>query len=265
MVLALLGAYQQDGSRGLQRQLRQRFGLVRRAQNKLAMGRTIRSIYGVRLACNFDDFTFRCYVNAAYGYFLWDRISTIDHPFVFLDIGANQGLYTLCAAANPHNVHSYAFEPSQDTFRFLTRNIDLNRASDKCTPLMLAVADRSGQAQLRVKTNHSGGATLADSNPVAQQGSRAIQVDTVDHQGLGALVADRETPIVVKVDVEGFEPVVLGELMKSRLAPRISEILYEVDEDWVDPTVLTELLKAHGFTRFEKQGRKTHYDVRATR
>ncbi|WP_299355624.1 FkbM family methyltransferase [uncultured Shimia sp.] len=265
MVSALFRTYRREGARGVRWHVRKQFGLRRRLQSNLKIGRTITTVYGIRLACNFDDFTFRHYVNGVYGYFLWDHISSIKHPFVFLDIGANQGLYTLCAARNPNNLHSYAFEPSEKTFGYLVQNITLNRAQSKCTPLALAIADSTGTAALRMKSNHSGGATLAQKNPTTLEGDETLNVETIDHSGLDELVEDRETPIMVKVDVEGFEPVVLSELMKSELAPRISEMFYEVNEHWIDPDQLVRLLQANGFKHFKKLGGKTQYDVLASR
>ena len=64
----------------------------------------IYSAYGIPLAMNSGDKTFEFYVSGAYGKYYWERLSNIKEQFVFLDIGANQGLYTVCAAHNPLNL-----------------------------------------------------------------------------------------------------------------------------------------------------------------
>ena len=56
--------------------------------------KVIKSKYGVLLSMNYGDRTFEFYVAGSYGYFYWDRLTNIQSEFLFLDIGANQGLYT---------------------------------------------------------------------------------------------------------------------------------------------------------------------------
>jgi hypothetical protein len=72
-------------------------------------------------------------------------------------------------------------------------------------------------------------------------------------------------PIIVKVDVEGYEHVVLAELMRSVHAPRITAVFYEVDTRWSDAEGLRAVLAAAGFTSFTRYGRMRHHDVMATR
>ena len=62
---------------------------------------SVKSSYGLVFASNFPDLTFQFYIKATYGYFYWNRLKSIDHPFVFLDIGANQGLYAIGDLTGP--------------------------------------------------------------------------------------------------------------------------------------------------------------------
>src|SRR5688572_9009381 len=68
------------------------------------------SVYGVKLAPNFRDKTFRYCLYGTYGRHISDYLEAIDQPFVFLDIGANQGLFTLIAGRNPNCRHAVALE-----------------------------------------------------------------------------------------------------------------------------------------------------------
>lgn len=223
----------------------------------------ITSNYGVRLAANYGDATFRYYAKASYGFFYWNRISAIARPFVFLDIGANQGLYTLCAAQNPQCRHAYAFEPVPAVAALLAQNLALNGVEARATLVRKAVSDSCAQVPIVLSAQHTGGATIAQGN-AGDARARTEMIETIDAAALEALVADEGLPIVVKIDVEGHEEVVIAELLKCRFAPRISEIFYEVDEAWVDPARIRARLEEAGFgcTRI---GRKAHYDVLAER
>jgi len=57
-----------------------------------------KSWYGPAFRSNINDTTFRFYITGSYGRLYWDELQRISESFVFLDIGANQGLYTLGAS-----------------------------------------------------------------------------------------------------------------------------------------------------------------------
>lgn len=70
---------------------------------------------------------------------------------------------------------------------------------------------------------------------------------------------------MVKIDVEGFEPIVIDQLLRTAFADRISEIFLEIDEDWVRADAIRRRLGEAGFTAFEKIGSSPHYDLLALR
>ena len=61
----------------------------------------VRSAYGVLMVPNWQDTTFRYCIFGTYGRDLADLLLEQREAFVFVDIGANQGLYSLIAAQNP--------------------------------------------------------------------------------------------------------------------------------------------------------------------
>jgi FkbM family methyltransferase len=220
------------------------------------------SVYGVRMSPNFGDRTFRYCLYGTYGRHISDCIEAIDRPFVFLDIGANQGLFTLIAGRNPHCRHAVALEPIARTFGLLTRNIELNGLTDQVTALRAALSERSGTGEIRIKPNHSGAASM--------NGHRLSKMETSERIALiDAAALTRALPsngeIVVKIDVEGHEEVVLEQLLNSSFVGRISTVFYEKDERWADPERTRALLEQAGFSRFRKFGIGRHYDMLATR
>ncbi|WP_343344135.1 FkbM family methyltransferase [Sphingomicrobium sp. XHP0239] len=219
------------------------------------------SSYGVALRTDFADKTF-CYCHyGTYGRYLSDYLQSIETDFAFVDIGANQGLYSLVAANNSGCRQMIAFEPVQRTFDILSSNIALNGAADKAVLLRAAFSTISGETTIYTRAGHSGASTLGTHLGKGGQGER---ISTIDATGLEQYL-DPALDVVIKIDVEGHEAVVVDELMGSPFVNRITAIFYEMDERYADAASVYEALRDQGFRHFQKFGVGRHYDVLATR
>ncbi len=253
-----------EGMSGVWRRSSRRVNrLLAKAARRLDLD-TVPSAYGCRLAANWPDTTFTFYVDGSYGYFLSDRLTQRQRPFLFLDVGANQGLYSMIAARNPACRGVWAFEPVAATRALLRRNIALNRGAEKISVIPAAISATDGPLDILVRAGHSGGARI-DRAPDEPAGFVPERIEAISRKGLDTLPFGAEGDIIVKIDVEGHEDTVLRELLASRHAARITEIFYECDEDWLDARAVTDQLRRAGFTRFEKIGNGVHYDVLAQR
>lgn len=221
-----------------------------------------RSRYGVRMTGNWSDRTFRYCIFGTYGEDLANLLRSRSRPFQFIDIGANQGLYSLIAGQNPNCSAIVAFEPVPVTFDLLSRNIAINNLESRARLYQLAISAEPGQAQIRLDDSHSGTASLSEKSAAGT--GHAISIDTVDASLLDAILTNH-FPALVKIDVEGLEEIVIIELLKTSFSSSIEGIFYEVDERWSDPDKMTALLRRAGFNRFTKIGRGHHYDVFAER
>lgn len=221
-----------------------------------------RSRYGVLMRANWRDRTFLYCHHAIYGRALADLLDRADTPFCFLDVGANQGLYSLIAARNPACVGAIALEPVPATFAILNENAAANDLATRITGVDAALSDRPGTATISIDSHHSGTASLE--HRATREAAATLTVRVIDHQALDMLIP-HAVPLIVKVDVEGHEPVVIAELLKSRHAGAIRHLFYEVDTRWTDPAGLEGLLRAHGFTAFRRFGVGRHYDMLASR
>lgn len=114
---------------------------------------------------------------------------------VFVDVGANVGVYTLLAASLT-DVKVYAFEPVARTYERLAANVKRNRLSDRVTASRTAVGAIDGVVTV---TN-----TLGPMNRVAGPGEESESVAIVRLDGI---VTD--PPALIKIDVEGYELSVL--------------------------------------------------------
>ena len=221
----------------------------------------VRSSYGVLMVPNWQDTTFRYCIFGTYGRDLADLLLEQQEPFVFVDIGANQGLYSLIAAQNPNCHQIIAFEPVPATHDRLAANVALNGGAGRTVLHRLAISDSVGQVEISVAEGHTGTATLAGR---AGQSGGGVVIETIDAPLVDPLLAG-EHPMFVKIDVEGLEAVVIAELAKTASFARVQAIFYEVDDRWASAREIEARLRAAGFTRFAKYGRGHHYDVLATR
>lgn len=117
----------------------------------------------------------------------------------FVDVGANEGYYSIIAARNGARV--LAVEPQQRLLRVIQTNVELNRLTS-VQVINCAVSDRSGFAEIylasSVNTGSSGFVrTTAYNLPKAR-----VRVATLE-----SLLNDAgfATVDVMKMDIEGFE------------------------------------------------------------
>ena len=222
----------------------------------------VRSAYGVLMVPNWQDTTFRYCIFGTYGRDLADLLLEQREDFVFVDIGANQGLYSLIAAQNPRCRQIIAFEPVPTTHARLAANVALNGGAPRTVLHLLAIADSAGEVTINVAPDHTGTATLAGRENGSAEGG--VTIETIDAPLVDPLLAG-DLPMFVKIDVEGLEAVVIAELAKTEAFARVQAIFYEVDDRWASAGEIEALLRAAGFTSFAKYGRGHHYDVLASR
>jgi FkbM family methyltransferase len=151
---------------------------------------------------------------------------------VFLDVGANIGIYTLAmarAAGPSGSVHS--FEPNPANFERLGRHVLQNGLGNVCLN-QVAVGSAEGHAELNTPTReNSGAASLLATNMPERFEARPIDVQVVS---LNAYCAQRalNRVDVIKIDCQGYELHVLegASRVLERFRPRI---LIEYDVDWL--------------------------------
>jgi FkbM family methyltransferase len=117
---------------------------------------------------------------------------------VFFDVGANVGSYTLLAAGIK-KARCFAFEPVPLTFNLLNENIILNKLNERVTCIQAAVGATAGHiffTQDRDVMNH----VVSAESPYTNK-TKVTVVKLDDYSA--------EQPILLKVDVEGYETEVL--------------------------------------------------------
>ncbi len=242
-------------------------GIIRRIQFKFKIGNIVKSAYGIRLISNFYDETFKMYAYGSYGNFYSERLKNEKNKFLFIDIGANQGLYSIIAAKNKKNIRSYAFEPVKKTYNLLRENIKINNINNKCLPLNLAISSNEKRSRMKVFTSHCGKSSLLTSINIkkSEKNVKYQRVKCINFKKLNKIIKEKSYPILIKIDVEGHEAVVINQIIKSKLVSNLREIFFEVHEKKINVKKTLRLLKKYGFINCKKIGIGNHYDMLASR
>jgi FkbM family methyltransferase len=148
---------------------------------------------------------------------------------VILDVGANLGWNgVLFDRATPPGVHIYCFEPDPVNFEILSSNIALN-GCEKVTCEAIGASAQDGTATLYVYPDKNTGKHSMVQNP--KGAALEVPVRRLDsylqEKGIAPLAVK-----LIKIDVEGYEPVALkgmesilaaGPVVMSELVPRYME------------------------------------------
>lgn len=129
---------------------------------------------------------------------------------VFIDVGANFGVYTLIASklvGEPGRV--FAFEPTAQSFAILRQNIALNHFSN-VRAFQVALAETRGKAWLYHGWDPVGNSLGVD--PLCGDKGEVVQIEALDNL-LEENGVDRVDAI--KIDVEGAEELVLRGAIRS--------------------------------------------------
>jgi len=143
----------------------------------------------------------------------------------FIDIGANVGSYTILASAHV-GVKTVSIEPVPATFTHLINNININGIHEKVNMLNIALGSEEGTVRFTKNMgamNHV--ATDADTDFIV------VPVSTLDN-----VLRDKNisgnwiNPIVMKIDVEGFETEVLNGASETLLDNNLKAIIIELND-----------------------------------
>jgi FkbM family methyltransferase len=169
-------------------------------------------------------------------------IKTNDH---LADVGANMGFYSVWMSkfvSTLGKIHS--FEPDQDNYRRLIKNVELNNLQNIVLPNNIAVSDYDGKLKFTVG--------LDGENHIALNSKQdTIQVDSLS---LDAYAKQHHIShfAYVKIDVEGFEYNVLRGADQLLTGKRIHIIQLEINQSvmnsGIDINDLLNLLEKYDYT-----------------
>jgi FkbM family methyltransferase len=151
-------------------------------------------------------FTPKMYEPAELAELARDIAQARGRPFVFVDIGANVGLFSLFVAAKAPNARIVAVEPEPGNMARLTFNVGANDALP-IRPLALALGDAEGEIAIALNARDRGGTRARQLTDANADGLVRVPCKPL----LTVLRAEGVTQIdALKIDVEGMEDMVLA-------------------------------------------------------
>lgn len=151
-------------------------------------------------------------------------INEIENNDVVYDIGANTGLYTLFAAKASSDGTVVAFEPYPPNLNLLRQDITENRLQN-VEVIDVALSDSTGTVEFNQPSEVDVG--YGSSSIELGDSDATISVPTSTGDQL-VTNGDIPSPNVIKVDVEGSEPLVLEGLSKILSNPDCRTVFCEV-------------------------------------
>jgi FkbM family methyltransferase len=157
---------------------------------------------------------------------------------VMFDIGANIGLYTILAGAVV-GAKCFAFEPIPDTFKHLIDNVNINGIYEKVKCYNIGIADKNDILKFTSNLD-TGNHVVFNKNCY-----RDTNIIDVPVKKLDGLIPECD-PLLIKIDVEGFELQVLKGAEKTLR----SESLLAVIMETFGKSDLDKYMSKYGFKPF---------------
>jgi FkbM family methyltransferase len=160
---------------------------------------------------------------------------------LFVDVGANVGTFSLLAAGIAE-AQTIAIEPSGNAFEWLEKNKQLNNLDDRIETHRVALGSQSGSALLSFESG--------------QQNHILATNETATHEGILIKTLDEilrgRRPILLKIDVEGYEQAVLEGATETLQNPDLQAIIIETmghsARYGFSETKVDQILRGYGFT-----------------
>jgi FkbM family methyltransferase len=179
---------------------------------------------------------------------LADAVKRKGGAFIFVDVGANVGLYSLYLASCG-DVRTLAIEPQPGIVERLRFHVTAN-PSVKVDVRPVAVSDRDGKATLVLDPGDSGGTHLEKPEGRLEAGERV----SVPSRPLLAVLSEAGITAVdaLKIDVEGAEDIVLGPFLRDAPQALLPRLILVEDTRGMWGIDLFALLAGRGYTELQR-------------
>jgi FkbM family methyltransferase len=163
---------------------------------------------------------------------------------LFVDVGANVGSYTVLAAAGV-GADCISFEPDPEAFEWLRRNLDLNAIGARVQARQEALGGKVDQIAFSLGRDTVNHVVPGDSS---EERTQLVSMVTLD-DALG-----QRNPVMIKVDVEGFETEVVSGAGRALAHPDLCCVLMELagmgQRYGFDEAHVRKLMERQGFGEY---------------
>lgn len=184
--------------------------------------------------------------------------------FIFWDIGANIGLYSVYnAIKNKHSI-SIAFEPSTANLRILSRNISMNNLENRIKIFSLPLTDKPPKFMcLRESFTLEGASMNTFGERFDFQGKKLMSKINYPLYGMNInyLLSNKllKLPDYIKIDVDGIEHLILKGGDKFLKSKKIRSVLVEINENFQKQ--FNSVLKFMKKNNFKIRHKKNNYKL----
>lgn len=142
---------------------------------------------------------------------------------IFLDVGANIGVYTLLAASKIKKGKIYSFEPVSTVVDILYQNVRINHLEDRVTIMDKVVSDHTGQEMFVIQE-------ISEYSHISSD--QTLKVKPVPSIKLDDFFKLKKISFidVVKIDVEGAEMKVLKGLERYLRLGKVGALIVELNK-----------------------------------
>lgn len=177
---------------------------------------------------------------------------------LFIDVGANVGIYSLYAAMKHRQMGVFAVEPEYGNAHELRDNIHLNQLGHRVEPFCLAFSDVTGLSGLHIQDITPGAALHTEcSHVINYTESRKLVIAT---EGVCCMTLDHfcdelnVIPDALKIDVDGTELKILkgAEVTLEQIRTVLIEVAVDSDSG--------ELLRSAGLVDVKDDGPRSGWN-----
>lgn len=160
---------------------------------------------------------------------------------LFVDVGANVGSYTILACA-ARGARGIAFEPNPGTFARLIENLRLNNIMDTVAAFNIGLGNEDGVMEFT--------SDLDTMNHVVSVGEQCKNKSLVQVARLDSFLQE-EAPNLMKIDVEGYETLVLKGGLRVLENKSLHSVIVEINGSGArygfEESKIIELMMSFGF------------------
>ena len=184
-------------------------------------------------------------------------IKSFQENGVFLDVGANIGLFSILASQIHPDLKVISFEPHIPCFETLFQNIKINK-SENVLPINIALSNKNELNTFNYMKTQSGTAKSVFGKSIDYQGNEfnpQLSLPALSLKGDTFFeIYNLEIPNYIKIDVDGIEMDVLQGMTNILKSSNLKSIMVEANSERMEQELHLFMLK-YGFKIFQIQNK----------
>lgn len=171
---------------------------------------------------------------------------------IFIDCGANLGLYTILAS-KVIGSNSIAFEPHPETVKRFISQLNINNITDKVKIINKAIGDKISEIKFS-NTKDALRRKIIQDNDYEKYNSIQVKMTTLDYE-----LPNIKQDFIIKMDLEGFEYNALKGALSILENKNLKAIIIEIDKAKINS--INELLSKFNFFPIEYHPKKRKIEI----